>query len=318
MVIARPRLDDWATTRVAEIEFPLTTPADGVGGASATNDFVNYLSTESRRILEGGDLSSGFFDASRELYDQSLSQCQAAIKEFLVYMHQRIMDTQFAVTSEWLFLGESVSERPEYHPRYELHTLKGWVLRAAREMREQGYIHEVTAATLRTRLVGMRRNISRTLKMAAYGKGDIADLPLTEVVSVIRESVSQVIGDEGRQESGTVIVNVVSPPSLMARVDRVSLQSALFNLLVNALEAVLGGGVQPVININVESVDIEQEEWVIINLSNQYNPAAPPKPQGTGIGLVDTKFHIEEMSGGLFSTSSEKNGYFIAKIQLRK
>lgn len=298
---------NWYDKRELAITFKMTAPTVLAPVASALKEFVEFLTSESQRILDGGALSSTFFENAKALFVSGGGSELLRSAGTLAGLHQHIMDCHFAVTADWLFMGEGIAERPEYHPRYEVHTLKGYVTSALRQLANTGTIDKATLDALRGRLIRMRKNILQTLKQAV--SDETGEETLTDVVGVINE-----VCEQFRVDGNKVEIVVLAPASLLARVGRFSLHSALFNVMVNAIEAILASRkkVEPRVTVKIEGEDTD----VVITVSNQFDLEVAAKPYGTGIGLSDTRFHIEDLSGGQMSAEPTPDGEYVVRIVL--
>jgi tetratricopeptide (TPR) repeat protein len=300
----------WIAERVLSLRFDITPPQAASEIEAKLEPFTLFLAAETRRILRGGAPSSLFFADARRLFDRCDDAVLTKGDGWLAHYHRHLMDVHFSTTAEWLFIGESLAEakeKPEYHPRYEVHSLKTSVAAALADMERTNTIAVETMDDLRRRLVAMRRNILSALRKISNGTA--SELGLINIMAVIRNVISTIPYYDNNS-----VIAIVGPFYLLARADSLSLHAALSNLLLNAVEADAESSTEGEITI---TVGMEDTEWLSIAVSNRFDSGAK-KAHGFGLGLADTRFHIEVVNRGSLEHGPTNDGLYVVTIRLRR
>ena len=164
-----------------------------------------------------------------------------------------------------------------------------------------------------------RRARELTTKLLTFSRGGTPALRRTDVAGVIAESVSLVAG----WQSARCEVEI-DPEAWPALADESQLSQALNNLLLNALQAMPGGGKVTVTARNVAAaepfdeagVTIPAGRWVRISVGDQgvgiarehlhrvFDPFFTTRADGTGLGL-STTYSIVRKHAGRITLESE-------------
>jgi tetratricopeptide (TPR) repeat protein len=306
-------LSRWDEDRIALARFTLTPAPSRVSLVRALEPFTGFLAGETRKFLSELRPSPPSVKSARRLFDDCDSMLLFQGETWLALYHQHLMDVQFVTTAEWLFVGETLAEaenKPKYHPRYEVHSLKRGVASALADVDHSGAIQQHTLDDLRRRLVEMRQNILQAMRQVA---GDMAGNPNSaiDVVGIVNETISKL----PISHDNSINVAVTGPLYLLARADAPSLQAALTNVLLNAVEAVESAELERLIIVDVGADD---PTWVWITIANPCDPATPVKAHGFGLGLPDARFHVETVNGGSLEAGPTGEGWYNVRIQLHR
>jgi len=147
---------------------------------------------------------------------------------------------------------------------------------------------------------------------SVYQKGS-SQLEMVDLNQLIEEMVIVMSSDANRNTVAIHTEYAQGLPHVLA--DRVQLQQALMNLMINGIEAMQGGGGalkiksqvvpngQLQISINDTGVGLPIE-----NLDKIFNAFFTTKPRGTGLGLVITRSIIESHGGRIWATANSGTG----------
>lgn len=155
-----------------------------------------------------------------------------------------------------------------------------------------------------------------TSQFLQFARPTAASEPSADLASVVMSSV-QMLAHLARSRGVTVTTEIASelPPS---RGDRTALREIVFNLLLNAIEAVDRGGqvrvsLQPrTTGIRLEVSDngpgIPPEDQARI-----FDPFFTSKPSGTGLGLYIVRRNVEQL-GGSIECVSQSGTTFVVEV----
>jgi PAS domain S-box-containing protein len=145
-----------------------------------------------------------------------------------------------------------------------------------------------------------------------YQKGS-PQLDMVDLNQVIREMVVM-MGNEANQHSVTIRTDLAEGfPNLVA--DRVQLQQALMNLMLNGVEAMHGTGGE----LSIKSRLVEDGQLLISigdtgvglptdNADKIFNAFFTTKSQGTGLGLAITRSIVQSHGGRIWATANSGGG----------
>jgi signal transduction histidine kinase len=152
--------------------------------------------------------------------------------------------------------------------------------------------------------------IDRVRSLFQKGSSQLETVDLNQVI----EEMVIMIGEEANRHALTVRTELAQGlPSVMA--DRVQLQQALMNLMLNAIEAMqdttgelsiksqLGEDGKVLISVSDTGVGLPIE-----NLENIFNAFFTTKPRGTGLGLAITRSVIQSHGGHIWATANSGGG----------
>ena len=145
-----------------------------------------------------------------------------------------------------------------------------------------------------------------------YQKGS-SQLDIVEVNDLIREMVI-VLQNEANRHSITIHVDLAeSLPAVMG--DRVQLQQALMNLMLNGIEAI--GDTNGQLTVNSQLAEDDQLMVSVIDtgaglpeggIDRIFDAFFTTKPQGMGLGLAITRSVIESHGGRIWATKNAGRG----------
>src|SRR4029453_561196 len=151
----------------------------------------------------------------------------------------------------------------------------------------------------------------RALAQHAPAHTDWLDLNATirDVLALARSEV---------QRHGVVVETQLAADVPRIRGDRIQLQQVLLNLLMNALEALSGGGDGPRVVVVRSALDAAPGVLVAVGdsgpglapqpLARLFDAFYTPKPQGLGLGLAISRRIIEAHGGRLWATANVPRG----------
>jgi len=152
--------------------------------------------------------------------------------------------------------------------------------------------------------------IDRVRLLFQKGSSQLETIDLNQVI----EEMVIMMGEEANQHAVTIRTELAQGiPNVMA--DRVQLQQALMNLMLNAIEAMQGKGgelrVESQLALDGQLLISVSDTGVglpIENLDNIFNAFFTTKPRGTGLGLAITRSVIQSHGGHIWVTVNSGGG----------
>ena len=163
---------------------------------------------------------------------------------------------------------------------------------------------------LKTEVARINRHITDFLK---YTRPSKLDLQNVDVRAEVEDALRLV---EVRAEECGIKTNIVQDGALPAVIaDRESLRSVFTNLVINAVEAIDGGGGRISIKLSkpkANSVKVEVTDTgrgiAAADISKVFEPYFSTKETGTGLGLAIVKKAIDDHGGTISVASKEDSG----------
>jgi len=143
-----------------------------------------------------------------------------------------------------------------------------------------------------------------------YGKALNLNLRRVKIVPII-EDVLEIVNERARQKKIMIKRDYNTSPELV--VDPDFIKTCIYNIIINAFEAMPNGGTLTIMTERIESGLLLMIEDTGIGMSEEmasriFEPFFTTKPKGFGIGLSLTKRIIEDHGGKIKFESSEGKG----------
>jgi signal transduction histidine kinase len=202
--------------------------------------------------------------------------------------------------------------------RNPLGGIKGFASILAEELKEQPQLHQMACYIIQG-VEGLNQFVTRILLFARPFQPCLEKVDLVQFIGNLYELI-QIDPVWNPRIRFTIHTSV---PSILLSIDPHLLQSALFNLCLNAIQAMPDGG-ELTISMQVEG------DWVVIelkdtgqgiakeNLSKIFSPFFTTKENGNGLGLAEVQKVIQGHYGWIDVHSEQAQGTtFTIKIPLR-
>jgi signal transduction histidine kinase len=192
--------------------------------------------------------------------------------------------------------------------RNPLGGIKGYASLLERDLAEQPHLKEMASYIIQG-TDDLNRLVSRVLY---YARPVHVDLRVTDLMALIKEVEEHIRADAALNPLCEIVIQKNSPSAILP-LDPHLIKSALFNLIVNAMEAMPGGG-----RISITAAKTEEQAIVAVsdtghgipkqNLEKIFSPFFTTKPHGSGFGLSEVHKNIQLHGGTIAVVSQEKIG----------
>lgn len=192
--------------------------------------------------------------------------------------------------------------------RNPLGGIKGFAALLERDLATQPSLKEMASYIVQG-TDELNRLVSRVLQ---YARPVHAELAMTDLMLLIKEVEEHIRADTGLSKNNEII-SICNSPSAILPLDPHLIRSALFNLIVNSLQAMPNGGTvtitvavteeQVIIAISDTGVGIPKE-----NLEKIFTPFFTTKSSGSGFGLSEVYKNIQVHGGSIAVVSQVGQG----------
>lgn len=225
----------------------------------------------------------------------------------------RQLQTLAARADRMKTLGEMAAQ-VAHEIRNPLGGIKGFAALLKRDLTGHPHLQQMASY-----IVEGTDNLNRLVsQILSYSRPVQAHLEQTDFVKLVQEVRQHILADPSAH-STSIIIDSCSKKILLS-IDQALFKSALLNLLVNAIQAMPNGGEilmtvrenpkQIILSISDTGIGIPEE-----NLTKLYTLFFTTKPEGNGLGLVETQKVVQAHGGTIDVSSTEGKGTtFVIKL----
>jgi pentatricopeptide repeat protein len=246
----------------------------------------DYLEKEQRRYLQEFTANPDFFSHASNLIDISRDDIwQINSFDWIEYL-RHYLDRKNAILVHWLLFDQVYGR----HLQGPVHDLKKHVQSISTSLKNGHKVIEEDIQQLRKNIFHIYSNINKMFIRAIYEDNQT---PYVHLINVVQPIIQKI------HTSYRVNISVSGELDCYLPIDSFLLNSAIFNLLHNAAEAVSSISCRSDILFHVSRDYITN--LTSISIVNSYDPDAKQSQTSTGIGINESKHIIETLCHGSFS-----------------